>query len=63
MHEVGHREYLWKKVKKEATHLRYFPLFADLIAEVTKTLKRLAGSPDELTSLQGEYRFIKLPAA
>lgn len=56
-------EYLWKKVKKEATHLRYFPLFADLIAEVTKTLKRLAGSPDELTSLQGEYRFIKLPAA
>ncbi len=56
-------EYLWKKVKKDATHLRYFPLFADLIAEVTKTLQRLAGSPEELTSLQGEYRFIKLPAA
>lgn len=56
-------EYLWKKVKKEATNLRYFPLFADLITEVTKTLKSLAGSPDELTSLQGEYRFIKLPAA
>ena len=56
-------EYLWKKVKKEATHLHYFPLFAELIAEVTKTLTRLAGSPEELTSLQGEYRFIKLPAA
>lgn len=56
-------EYLWKKVKKDATHLRYFPLFADLIDEVTKTLTRFAGSPDELTTLQGEYRFIKLPSA
>ena len=56
-------EYLWKNVKEEATHLRYFRLFADLIAKVTNTLTRLAGSPDELASLQGEYRFIKLPAA
>lgn len=56
-------EYLWTKVKKDATHLRYFPLFADLIAEVTKTLTRFAHLTDELTSLQGEYRFIKLPAA
>ena len=50
-------------MKKEATSLRYFPLFADLIAKVTETLTRLAGLPNELTSLQGEYRFIKLPAA
>jgi transposase len=56
-------EPLWKKVKKDATHLRYFPLFTDLIAEVTRTLTRFADLPDELTSLQGEYRFIKLPAA
>lgn len=56
-------EHLWKKVKKDATHLRYFPVFTDLIEEVTRTLTRFAGSPDELTVLQGEYRFIKLPAA
>jgi hypothetical protein len=51
------------KVKKEATHLRYFPLFADLIAKVTETLTNLARLPDELTSLQGEYRSLTLPAA
>jgi transposase len=56
-------EYLWKKVKKDATHLRDFPLFADLIAEGTNPLNRLAGLPDEPTSLQAEYRFLQLPAA
>jgi hypothetical protein len=28
-------------VKKDATHLRYFPLFADLIAKVNETLAKL----------------------
>ena len=30
-------EHLWKKVKKEATHLKYFPKFPDLQAEVERT--------------------------
>jgi transposase len=49
-------EHLWKKVKKEATHLRYFPLFVDLVAKVDETLVKLATLPDELTALVGEYR-------
>jgi transposase len=32
-------EYLWKKVKKLATHLKYFPEFTLLQAEVDKTLE------------------------
>jgi transposase len=56
-------EYLWKKVKKDATHLRYFPLFADLIAKVDDTLAKLANLPDELTALIGEYReWLPMPA-
>jgi transposase len=49
-------ERLWKKVKKDATHLRYFPHFANLVAKVRETLTKLAGLPHELTSLAGEYR-------
>jgi transposase len=56
-------ESLWKKVKKDATHLRYFPLFADLIAKVDETLAKLANLPDELTALIGEYReWLPMPA-
>jgi transposase len=49
-------EKLWKKVKKDATHLRYFPQFAGLVAEGQKTLNSLAGKPRELIALAGEYR-------
>jgi len=49
-------EPLWKKVKKEATHLRYFPQFTDLVGKVTQALSRLAGLPEELTALAGIYR-------
>lgn len=49
-------EGLWKKVKKDATHLRYFPQFASLVAKVCDTLTTLAGTPRELTALAGEYR-------
>jgi hypothetical protein len=63
MHEVGHREGLWKKVKRDATHLRYFPHFADLIAKEDDTLTRLAGMPHELTALAGEYRELTALAA
>jgi transposase len=56
-------EGLWQKVKEEATHLRYFPHFVDLIAKVDTTLTTLAGTPDQLTSLQGEYRYLTSAAA
>jgi transposase len=55
-------EGLWKKVKKDATHLRWFPLFTDLVAKVQSVLTKLADLPAELTALQGEYRHLLLPA-
>jgi len=55
-------EGLWKKVKKEATHLKWFPKFAGLVTEVETTLTKLAGLPAELTALQGDYRHLLLPA-
>lgn len=54
--ELNPIEPLWKKVKKDATHLHYFPQFADLVAQVTKALQKLAGLPNELTTLAGVYR-------
>jgi hypothetical protein len=50
-------------VKKDATHLRYFPQFANLVAKVDETLTRLAGIPRELTYLAGEYRELTPTAA
>jgi len=55
-------EGLWKKVKKDATHLRYFPQFANLVAKVGDVLTSLAALPDELTALAGDYRAL-IPAA
>jgi len=54
--ELNPIERVWKKAKKEGTHLRYFPTFADLVARVDKTLADLASKPHELTNLLGEYR-------
>ena len=54
--ELNPIERVWKKAKKEGTHLRYFPTFADLVARVDKTLADLASKPQELTHLLGEYR-------
>jgi len=55
-------EALWKKVKKDATQLRWFPHFTDVVTKVTETLTKLAGLPRELTALAGEYRFLTHPA-
>jgi transposase len=54
-------EFLWKKVKKQATHLKYFPEFAALIQKVDGALHHFANTPDEITSLMGLY--CKLPGA
>lgn len=48
-------EYLWKKVKKLATHLKYFPEFTLLQAAVDKALLHLAQTPQEIMSLMTRY--------
>jgi transposase len=48
-------EHLWKKVKKEATHLKYFPEFTDLQQEVDRALLHFAHTPREITVLMARY--------
>lgn len=48
-------EFLWKKVKKQATHLRYFPDFATLVEKVDGALLHFAQTPREITALVGRY--------
>jgi transposase len=48
-------EHLWKKVKKEATHLKYFPDFSQLQAEVDRALLYFAQTPSEITVLMARY--------
>jgi transposase len=48
-------EHLWKKVKKEATHLKHFPEFIDLQQEVDRALLHFAQTPREVTVLMARY--------
>jgi transposase len=48
-------EHLWKKVKKEATHLKYFPDFSQLQVEVDRALLHFAQTPGEITVLMARY--------
>lgn len=48
-------EYLWRNVKKDATHLKYFADFTDLQQKVDDTLKQLATQPDKILALMGRY--------
>jgi transposase len=48
-------EHLWKKVKKEATHLKHFPEFSDLQQEVDRALLHFAQTPREITVLMARY--------
>jgi transposase len=48
-------EHLWKKVKKEATHLKYFPDFSQLQAEVDRALLHFAQTPGEITVRMARY--------
>jgi transposase len=54
--ELNPIERVWKKAKKEGTHLRYFPHFSDLVSRVEQTLANLAAKPQDLANLLGEYR-------
>ena len=44
-------EKLWKKVKKEGTHLQYFPTFQALTDTVEQALLTFANTPKEILSL------------
>lgn len=48
-------EFLWKKLKKRATHLRHFPEFEHLVQSVEEALYYFAGTSKEITSLLGMY--------
>lgn len=57
-------EYLWKKVKTQATHNRYFAEFALLIQSVDQALKLLATQSTEILRLMGIYtRHLADPSA
>lgn len=48
-------EFLWKKVKKRATHLKFFADFITLIQSVDEALLHFAHLPSEIMSLMGFY--------
>lgn len=48
-------EYFWKKVKKQATHLKYFATFDALADSVDATLRQFADLPEEILALMGRY--------
>lgn len=48
-------EYLWRKVKKEATHNKYFAAFENLIHSVDKTLEAFTQRAQEVLNLFGCY--------
>jgi transposase len=48
-------EYLWRNVKKQATHLRYFATFADLTKKVDEKLQYFADLPASIKGLLGKY--------
>lgn len=48
-------EFLWKKVKKQATHLKYFATFQALTSSVDATLCHFADLPNEILALMGCY--------
>jgi len=44
-------EFLWRAVKRTATHNRYFPEFADLITSVQQALEALSRQPERVKAL------------
>ena len=54
-------EKLWKKVKKEGTHLHYFPAFQDLVDKVKEALLVFKNTAREILSLFGLYNDLLQP--
>ena len=48
-------EYLWRNVKKLASHLRYHPTFQSLVDKVDDKLKLFASLPHAILGLMGKY--------
>jgi transposase len=48
-------EFLWRNIKKQATHLRYFPKFEDLTKKVDEKLAYFANLPKSILGLMGRY--------
>lgn len=48
-------EYLWRNVKKDATHLQYFPTFDSLITSVEETMASIQSDPVQVKKLFGRY--------
>lgn len=48
-------EYLWRNVKKQATHMRYFETFEDLTKKVDEKLAYFANLPKAILGLMGKY--------
>ena len=48
-------EFLWRNLKKQATHLRYFPTFTDLIDKVEAKLSQATKLPAAILALMGKY--------
>ena len=48
-------EFLWKKMKRRATHNQYFPDFQDLVSAVDEALAYFASQVAEIKSLMGLY--------
>ncbi len=46
-------EHLWRRIKRKATHNRYFESFEDLIASVEAALAELVAKPEEVRALAG----------
>jgi len=53
--------YLWRSIKRQATHLRYFPTFDGLIQKVNEKLHYFAHHPDLILGVMGKYRQDKSP--
>jgi len=48
-------EYLWRNLKKQATHLRYFKTFAELVQKVDQKLHEVSLLPESILALMGKY--------
>jgi transposase len=55
-------EKLWKKIKKEGTHLHYFQTFKDLVDKVEEVLFVFKNTAREVLSLFGLYNDLLKPA-
>jgi transposase len=48
-------EMLWKKIKQEGTHLKYFPTFESLVQKVEEMIVSFSNASNEILSLFGFY--------